>query len=201
MRWRVAKPSRAGPAEYSETTVQRQIETAVVQYFHVMDLAQGYRGHFLKDSQGNAMLGPDGKALRVDETTHQTRGLPDLYLIPRNAALLDCGCVLGGCWLEIKRPRVEFGGHLVQDRGKRNWYQEQFHRNLRAVDGLIATVESVNMALSYLAHVGYALPHENLDGWDDTCQGWYYDHTAKPATRSQKMTRKIPRRTVGGWHR
>lgn len=198
-RWPMPKRSRSGPAEYSEDTVQRQIEASLIQWFHIMDLAQGYRGHFLKDGQGNNIYDDDGKPIRVDEHTNQTRGLPDLYLIPREAAFLECGCILGGLWLEVKRPQVEIGGHLVQERGKRNWYQEQFHTQLRAVNGLIATVESTTMALSYALHAGYALPHQDIPVWDDTCQRWYYNPSAKPTQRKSKMTRKIPRRTVGGW--
>lgn len=186
--------SRRGPALISEATVQGQVEAALAPYFYVQDLAQGYRGHYVKDSHGAPVVGPDGKPLRVDETTRQDRGLPDLYCIPLPAV------GTGGLWLEIKRPRVVLDGRVVQDRYLRSYEQERFHARARAAGIAIATVESAALALSYAVWAGYALPVEGLDPWDDACQAWYTNPNAKPAS-ARRLTRKVPRRAVWGWQR
>jgi hypothetical protein len=192
-RWNVTT-ARRRTALIAEAAVQGQVEAAVAPYFYVQDLAQGYRGHYLKDSHGAPILGPDGKPARVDETTRQDRGLPDLFLIPVPAV------GRGGAWLEIKRPRIVLDGKVVQARYQRSYEQEQFHVRARAAGIAVATVESAAMALSYLAWAGYVIPAEGLDPWDDTCQAWYTDPKAQPAS-ARRMTRKVPRRAVWGWQR
>lgn len=194
MRWKVEPKVARRTAIVDEDTVQKQVEAAVVQYFHVMDLAQGYRGHYAKDSSGGQVMDPyTGKPVRVDDSTRQTRGLPDLYLLPRTGQN-------GGCWLEIKRPQVVLAGKVAQTRGLRRYEQEQFHILARQCGTHIATVESAAMALSYLAYAGYDIDAYGLEPWDDACQAWYRDSKAVPHTQAH-MQRKIPRRVIGGYRR
>jgi hypothetical protein len=201
MRWPMAEPKRVRRATtmVDEAQVEKEVDRATCAYFFIMDLAQGYRGHFLRDTAGVPILGPDGKPVRVDEGTQQSRGLPDRYLLPlpRYNRHRDTGVLLGGLWLEIKRPRIVLAGELVQERGFRRWEQEQFHAMAREAGDFIATVESASMALSYAIFCGYPIPAENVEPWDDLRQAEYFNAAAKPASQ-RRRTRKVPRRTPWG---
>lgn len=146
------------------------------------DLAEPLREGVLQSQAEHALndLGFVVHHLSQVQAALMALGIPDDYVYQPKRPI-------GAAWLEWKRPLIRRPGVRpgtwvqAQPQGYRSYEQEQRYHEWTAAGIRVATVDSVELALAFLAHCGYDVPRDAYKApFDPADQVRFYNPRAKP---------------------